>query len=488
MLIIVLLSYTMLIRVLVSFLKIKVGIKFYRMLEINFDLVFNERNLVSILAVLFIRIIVLLFSCSYLYGHIIKLYVFIFFLFVSRIRIVVFFDNFYWLTAGWDGLGVVSFYLIIYYTRVTRINNGIFTLLQNRLGDYFFLIFLFLIMNLSLDNIILFWRLFLLIGRSVKRAQFPFNSWSLAAMSAPTPISSLAHSSTLVVAGIFITFKHRFSLLRLRILLIFRSVSASVSIAGLIKEVDIKKLIAYSTINHVSTIVFFIRIGLYKIAYFHLNAHAIFKSLIFTRFGYVIISSFHGQDNRLVRILFLCPLMKIIFPFSSISLAGPPFTSAFFPKDFIVECIVKEIRLSIFVLLLINLGLSVYHVIKIVSLSIKNRTIGTLHRFGILRVLIGMICIISSINIFTRIILLINYEIVILKHFTYTYVIFSLPWLRVSFYFSIKSFNSLDLKSNWLITSLLEVEMSYMWVRANFNSKLVLSMNWWGLILIVIFF
>jgi len=79
---------------------------------------------------------------------------------------------------GWDGLGVVSFLLIIFYINNERINNGLFTLFQNRLGDLFFVFFmLFMIDMFIVTNILVkFGLLFLVIGRSVKRAQFPFNS------------------------------------------------------------------------------------------------------------------------------------------------------------------------------------------------------------------------------------------------------------------------------------------------------------------------
>jgi len=76
---------------------------------------------------------------------------------------------------------------------------------------------------------------------------------------------------------------------------------------------------------------------LFKIVYFHLNIHAIFKSLIFMCFGFLILSSYHSQDKRLVRIINLNPLIKIIYYFSCLCLGGLPFLSAFFSKDLIIE-------------------------------------------------------------------------------------------------------------------------------------------------------
>jgi len=182
------------------------------------------------------------------------------------------------------------------------------------------------------NNLILKWGLlFLIIGRCVKRAQFPFNAWLLSAISAPTPISSLVHSSTLVVAGVFILLQFSYCLVDvLYVLKYIRILSLILSRFGLLNERDIKKLIAYSTINHVSLIIYLLRFKLYKVVYFHLNIHAIFKSLIFMCFGFVILISYHRQDKRLISLIRLNPLIKIVYYFSCLCLAGLPFLSAFF--------------------------------------------------------------------------------------------------------------------------------------------------------------
>jgi len=141
----------------------------------------------------------------------------------------------------------------------------------------------------------------LIIGSCVKSAQFPFNAWLLSAMRAPTPISSLVHSSTLVVAGVFVLLQFSYCLVDvLDILKYISLLSLILRRFGLLNESDIKKLIAYSTMNHVSLIIYLLRFKLFKLVYFHLNVHAIFKSLIFICFGFVILSSFHAQDKRLI--------------------------------------------------------------------------------------------------------------------------------------------------------------------------------------------
>jgi len=139
---------------------------------------------------------------------------------------------------------------------------------------------------------------------------------------------------------------------------------------GLLNEGDIKKLIAYSTISHVSLIIYIIRFGLFKIVYFHLNIHAIFKSLIFMCFGFVILASYHRQDKRLVTYVHLNPLVKIMYYFSCLCLAGLPFLRGFFSKDLMIEKII-EFSFEIFyvLLLLLFLSLRIYYSIKLLFLD-----------------------------------------------------------------------------------------------------------------------
>jgi NADH:ubiquinone oxidoreductase subunit 5 (subunit L)/multisubunit Na+/H+ antiporter MnhA subunit len=134
-------------------------------------------------------------------------------------------------------------------------------------------------------------------------------------------------------------------------------------------ELDIKKLIAYSTINHVSLIIYLISFKLFKVAYFHLNIHAIFKSLIFMCFGFVILSSFHGQDKRLISLRRLNPVIKIIYYFSCLCLAGLPFLSGFFSKDLIIEkFIMASVELIFVIRLFLFLGIRIYYRVKLMKL------------------------------------------------------------------------------------------------------------------------
>jgi len=330
---------------------------------------------------------------------------------------------------GWDGLGVTSFLLIIFYINYESINNGLFTLFQNRVGDLCFVLFLVGVVDLSIGTrLVLKCGVFVLIlGRCVKRVQYPFNSWLLAAIRAPTPISSLVHSSTLVVAGVYVLLQFRYCLLDvLEVLKYIRVMTLLISVVGLLIEFDIKKLIAYSTLNHVSLIILMLRLKLFKVVYFHLNIHAMFKSTIFICFGFVMLRSYHRQDKRLVTLVSLNPLIKILYYFSCLCLIGLPFLRAFFSKDFIIEKVIEvNQELYLVLLLLVFLRVRVYYGMKLLRLtrSLFAYSIVEKRFIGILRVVCIACMIILIVNVYLSLIIRMRLELVSFKIIIYFFIL-----------------------------------------------------------------
>jgi len=283
----------------------------------------------------------------------------------------------------------------------------------------------------------------LVIGGCVKRAQFPFNSWLLAAIRAPTPISSLVHSSTLVVAGVYILLQFRYCLRDvLDVLKYIRLLRLILRRFGLLVESDIKKLIAYSTIRHVSLIIYLLRFKLFKVVYFHLNIHAIFKSLIFICFGFVILSSFHAQDKRLIFLLNLNPLIKIIYYFSCLCLIGLPFLRGFFSKDFIIEKIIESsFEIFFVIILLVFLSISIYYGIKLLNLIRFSFRYSMLEKryLGIARVFLISIIIILMINVYIRLVFRLGLEVLSYKISIYVLIII---------FFFLRIYTNLNLKFN----------------------------------------
>jgi NADH-ubiquinone oxidoreductase chain 5 len=199
---------------------------------------------------------------------------------------------------GWEGLGLVSFILVIFYQNNISLKSGLITIFINRLGDIFLIFRLYFFMKRffwdeffirKTNYIIIF---FLFIAAITKRAQFPFSVWLPAAIAAPTPVRSLVHSSTLVTAGIYL-------IIRFFKIIIFKKIFFFIGVMGLITiffsgllanlEMDFKKIIAISTLSQLGLILFSLSIGLKNIGFLHIITHALFKSMLFLSCGSLLI-------------------------------------------------------------------------------------------------------------------------------------------------------------------------------------------------------
>ena len=485
------------------------GIILVRVKMINIQFFSDFEILVSVWRILFlfmviiIRMRVIIFSFSYISGLSVRNFIFLYLRFIIRMLWLIINNNFYWIMFGWDGLGVVSFLLIVFYINHESVNNGLFTLFQNRVGDLFFVLFILGVIDMVIwRNSVLKWGLlFLILGASVKRAQFPFNAWLLSAIRAPTPISSLVHSSTLVVAGVFILLQFSYCLVDVLDVLKYISIlSLVVRRFGLLNESDIKKLIAYSTISHVSLMIYLLRFKLFKVVYFHLNIHAMFKSLIFICFGFLILSSFHAQDKRLVTLSNLNPVIKIIYYFSCLCLAGLPFLRGFFSKDLIIEKFMDfSLELSFIFLLIVFLGIRIYYRIKLINLSniIFSYRIIDKRFMGMRRVIIMRVVMVRVINVYLSLVFRVRLEFFSFKISIYFWVlIFFLLRVLTNLNFKLGSYDkiknfievwsfdvySLDKFVYWNVFLFLQYS------RILSNVKLFLLMNWWVLILFVVIF
>jgi len=171
-----------------------------------------------------------------------------------------------------------------------------------------------------------------------KRAQIPFSAWLPAAIAAPTPISALVHSSTLVTAGVYLIIRFN-EMLGMRRVLYYISVGTIfMSGLGANFETDLKKIIALSTLRQLGVIIIALSLGLVELAYFHLLMHALFKSLLFLCAGVYIHGYGDKQDIRtLGGVMESSPLTSFYFIGCSLALCGFPFISGFYSKDLILE-------------------------------------------------------------------------------------------------------------------------------------------------------
>lgn len=272
-------------------------------------------------------------------------------LFILSILLVVNISRLFFLILGWDGLGLVSFFLIVYYQNQSSITSGLFTLLMNRLGDRFFLVTIMLFFYFYPDlftfssSLTTFSTLLLLsLTFITKRAIYPFSPWLPLAIAAPTPISALVHSSTLVTSGLYLMMRFSYLLYRsyslIKILLILRIFTSFYAGINAIVEKDLKKLIALSTLRHLGFIGLAFSAGLLNLAFFHMLTHALFKSLLFMAIGDIIINLNHSQDIRYLSSgMSYTPFSCIVIYISLLNLLGLPNLSGYFSKDLVLEMI-----------------------------------------------------------------------------------------------------------------------------------------------------
>ena len=308
------------------------------------------------------------------------------FIFVLSIVLLIFSSNLIFIILGWDGLGLSSYLLVIYYGRAKAFNSGILTVIRNRCGDFMLIACMSMLYSkgswdfmyykeLTFSSNLFF--ILLLIGAFTKRAQVPFSAWLPAAIAAPTPVSSLVHSSTLVTAGVYLLFRHlnRMVIMKASLIIYFIGIATILlaSVAAL-NEKDMKKIVALSTLSQLGLIIVSLRSGWFFIAFFHLITHAYFKAIIFIRVGNII---HHSQDYQVMkntgRILYPSPMISSVIFLASISLSGAPFTAAFFSKEPIIEILsVSQNSIGTLICLILRVFLTIMYssrLIKIVTLQ-----------------------------------------------------------------------------------------------------------------------
>ena len=294
---------------------------------------------------------VIIFSSRYIsHDPFLKRFTWLVILFVLSINFLVFIPSLPALLLGWDGLGIVSFALVIYYQNVKSLRAGILTVLANRVGDVMILLSVGIIVLPGYWSILIPWDFYLsswlalciILAGITKRAQIPFSAWLPAAMAAPTPVSALVHSSTLVTAGVFLFIRFYPSLLKwdfFKPTILFISV-LTLLIAGIAAnyENDLKKVIALSTLSQLGVIIIRLGLGSLYLALFHLYTHALFKALLFLCAGTIIHASNNNQDLRYSGIMSThLPYTVTCINIANLSLCGAPFLSGFYSKDLILE-------------------------------------------------------------------------------------------------------------------------------------------------------
>uniref|UniRef100_A0A5S6R6E6 NADH:ubiquinone reductase (H(+)-translocating) n=1 Tax=Trichuris muris TaxID=70415 RepID=A0A5S6R6E6_TRIMR len=259
---------------------------------------------------------------------------------------------------GWEGLGITSFLLIMYYNNWKSTNSAMTTILMNRLGDFCLMISLLSFTqnfswSLNSTYTITFLILLVMFATISKSAQLPLMSWLPIAMAAPTPVSSLVHSSTLVVAGSILCLKFGWSFFTYNMLWLSITgylTSLYASIMAFL-ELDMKKILAYSTMSQIALVMFMLSCNLKSLMLMHIINHALIKALLFMNFGVYIINMFGNQDSRnfyMSNSMLWITLSMII---CLLTMCGITFTSSYYSKEYSLLFYMKEDS----ILMLVNL-------------------------------------------------------------------------------------------------------------------------------------
>nr|URH24709.1 NADH dehydrogenase subunit 5 [Bopyrella malensis] len=325
---------------------------------------------------------ILLYSSQYMEGERSRaMFLVLLVCFISSMGLVVFSLNMVSIMLGWDGLGLVSFLLVIYYQNSSSVSGATITALSNRVGDGMVLLVIGvsvdcgswsisdLMLLLSSEEVALTGGLIIL-AAITKSAQLPFSAWLPRAMAAPTPVSSLVHSSTLVTAGIYLLLRSSEALSvggwgnTMLILGLITMLLASVSANY---EQDLKKVVALSTLSQLGLMVVSLGLGLTWITLFHLLMHAVFKALLFMCSGEVIHQAQGAQDLRFMGGLYQSiPFTGVLMNCCSLSLCGIPFLCGFYSKDAIMELGYSSSYSSIFLgLMAFSVGLSACYSLRL---------------------------------------------------------------------------------------------------------------------------
>nr|AYQ18964.1 NADH dehydrogenase subunit 5 [Discolomatidae sp. 3 ACP-2013] len=339
--------------------------------------------------VLFISSLIINYSNEYMNNEKnLNLFIFLVILFVISMMLLIISPNLISILLGWDGLGLISYLLVIYYQNLKSFNAGMLTVLMNRVGDVMILIsiawfmnygswnFIFYVNYLN-DSIIQFISYMIIIGAFTKSAQIPFSAWLPAAMAAPTPVSSLVHSSTLVTAGVYllIRFNFMFEYLNMNLFIFLSLMTMFMAGMGANFEFDLKKIIALSTLSQLGLMMVILFIGSWELAYFHLLIHALFKALLFMCAGMFIHSMNDYQDIRFMgQLIYSMPLSSLIFNISNLSLCGLPFLSGFYSKDLIMEMMsMNSVNMLIYLIMYISIGLTVSYSFRLTFYLMMNK-------------------------------------------------------------------------------------------------------------------
>jgi NADH-quinone oxidoreductase subunit L len=326
-------------------------------LNISFSFLVDQLSVLFLLIITGIGSLIHIYSTAYMHEettpHFARYFAYLN-LFVFSMLLLVLGSNFIVMFIGWEGVGLCSYLLIGYWFGKENYNQAAKkAFVMNRIGDLGFLLAIFWMLaqfgSISYSEVfakastasaaaITGITILLFIGAMGKSAQIPLYTWLPDAMAGPTPVSALIHAATMVTAGIYMIARSNvlYSLAPVtqNLVAIIGISTALLAATIALKQNDIKKVLAYSTVSQLGLMFLALGVGAYTAGVFHVMTHAFFKALLFLGAGSVIHAMHHEQDiMNMGGLRKKLPITHITFLIGCLAIAGIPPFAGFFSKD-----------------------------------------------------------------------------------------------------------------------------------------------------------